>query len=198
MIRAQSISDAVALSADVSMEGLTALFRSLTILAVDLLCEGFLIRGAVVRGPLFHDGQMVFGKALVDAYHFEAEVANVPRVIVVKEVREDILKGQPGLMVWLKQAEDGPMYLDVLRIVTELGRKSNSMHAKMNESDARLHKRFALIRDRLQSRFEESMDNPRHFEKIRWFSNYWNRSISGTDYQKVLGAGLEISKVPIR
>src|ERR1700683_4416881 len=55
VVRAQSISDAVALSAEVNVEGLSAMFRILTFLSIDLLCQGFLVRGAVVKGPLYHD-----------------------------------------------------------------------------------------------------------------------------------------------
>lgn len=59
-----------------------------------------------------------------------------------------------------------------------------------------LHAQFQLIRDRLQVRYEESMDTPRHFEKVRWFARYWNETVAPyTDYQRILGAGLEM---PVR
>jgi len=189
-IRAQSISDAVALSTDATMDGISALLGTLTILAVDLLAEGYLVRGAVVKGPLFHDERMVFGKALVDAYHLETEVAKFPRIVVVREVREDILKGKPDLMAKLKQAPDGPMYIDVLAPVVRLAKRLSAPYYKPNDAERKLHLRFSQIKDRLQTRFEESMDEPRHFEKVQWFARYWNKSVSGTDYQKVLGASL--------
>src|ERR1700681_3392949 len=49
IIRSQSISDAVALSAPVSGLGLLALFRAVQELYIDLLCEGYFLRGAIVR-----------------------------------------------------------------------------------------------------------------------------------------------------
>src|SRR5689334_467657 len=88
--RAQSISDAVAISTTVTPVGLDLLFASIQGLALDLLCEGFFIRGAVVRGRLYHDDKTVFGDGLVRAYHFESEIAKYPRIVVTKEVREDI------------------------------------------------------------------------------------------------------------
>ena len=67
---AQSISDAVAISTRVNGAGLAQILSSLQSLALDLLIEGFFIRGAVVRAPLYHDQGMVFGEALVRAYEF--------------------------------------------------------------------------------------------------------------------------------
>ena len=36
---------------------------------------------------------------------------------------------------------------------------------------------YAKMRDMIQRRFDESVDTPRHFEKVQWFANYWNISI---------------------
>jgi hypothetical protein len=33
---------------------------------------------------------------------------------------------------------------------------------------------YDTMRERLQQRLGESMDNPRHFEKAHWFAKYWN------------------------
>ena len=153
------------------------MLQIITWLTLDLLWEGYFVRGAVVKGPLYHDDRIVFGKALVDAYYYESEIAKYPRVIVVREVREDILKAQPALMKLLKQAEDGPMFLDVLRFVRDMGTKAKNPTVRLTEREQHLHSQFNTIGSRLQERFEQSMDNPRHFEKVRWFAKYWNDAI---------------------
>ena len=197
LVKAQSISDAVALSTEPTMAGLLDMLQTLMHLAIDLLCEGFFVRGAIVKGPLYHDDHMVFGKALVEAYRYESEVAHYPRIIVVREVRDDILKEAPSIMNLLRQSEDGPMFLDVLAPIMELGRKARSTNFKLNEEEAAMYGRFQRIKNRLQELYEEAMDTPRHFEKVRWFANYWNeRVVPKTEYQSVLGAGLE--RVPKR
>jgi hypothetical protein len=194
-VRVQSISDAVALSTELNAAALDAMLQSITWLTLDLLWEGYFVRGAVVKGPLYHDDRIVFGKALVDAYYYESEVAKYPRVIVVREVREDILKAQPALMKLLKQAEDGPMFLDVLRFVRDMGTKAKNPTVRLTEWEQHLHSQFNTIGSRLQERFEQSMDNPRHFEKVRWFAKYWNDAIVSArlEYRKVLGAGLDVA-----
>jgi hypothetical protein len=197
-VRVQSISDAVALSTQLNAAALDAMLQSIAWLMLDLLWEGYFVRGAVVKGPLYHDDHMVFGKALVDAYYYESEVAKYPRVVVVREVREEILKAempkaQPELMKLLKQSEDGPMFLDVLRFVRDIGKKAKNPTVRLTEGEQHLHSRFNTIGSRLQERFEQSMDNPRHFEKVRWFAKYWNDAIvlGRLEYRKVLGAGLD-------
>ena len=126
--RAQSISDAVGISTTVSAVGLDQLFQTLQSLSLDLLSEGY-VRGAVVRAPLYHDDQTVFGEALVKAYHFESEVAKYPRIVVTREVRDDMISyiaranGIYPKMDILRQSSDGPMYLDKLQPVISLLRK---------------------------------------------------------------------------
>jgi hypothetical protein len=66
--RAQSISDAVAISTTCTTGALSQLLFSLQQLALDLLMEGFFARGALVKGFLYHDDNMVFGPALIRAH----------------------------------------------------------------------------------------------------------------------------------
>jgi hypothetical protein len=58
------------------------------------------------------------------------------------------------------------------------------------------HTQFLKIGGLLQNKFADSMDNPRHFEKVKWFAKYWNETIDNgrLEYRKVLGAGLETVK----
>src|SRR3974390_2378626 len=60
--RAQSISDAIAISTTTLDSGLYRILEAIEKLAVDLLREGYFIRGALVRGRLYQDSSMVFGE----------------------------------------------------------------------------------------------------------------------------------------
>jgi hypothetical protein len=181
--RAQSISDAVAISTAVNAAGLDQLFRSLQALSLDLLCEGYFVRGAVVKAPLYHDDQTVFGEALVRAYRFESEVAKYPRIVVTQEVRHDMLtyiaqsKDRYPKMDAIRQSADGPMYLDVLQPLISLLRKAENPFGDLPGWEKVQHSRYMQIRDKIQQRYGEAMDDPRHFEKVRWFARYWNEVI---------------------
>ena len=93
-LRAQSISDAVCLSAATTEAGLSHLFFSLEELSINLLQRGYFVRGAVVKGNLYHDERMVFGSALVEAFKLESEVAHFPRIMVMSDVAGDVWKYQ--------------------------------------------------------------------------------------------------------
>jgi hypothetical protein len=45
----------------------------------------------------------------------------------------------------------------------------------------------------LRQRLTESMDNPRHFEKVKWFASYWNESIpaGAKEVERITGFGLD-------
>ena len=71
------------------------------------------------------------------------------------------------------------MYLDVLQPVLELLKKSEHPYKANDLTPAEIvdMRRFSLIKDKIQERYEEAMDTPRHFEKVRWFAQYWNETI---------------------
>lgn len=183
--RAQSISDAVAISTKPTASGLGEIFGSLVRLSLDLLVEGYFIRGAIVKAPLYHDGKMVIGKALVEAYYYESEVARFPRIVVTRQVKNDFIgigkklkAGAPYPRIEnLRPSADGPMYLDVLEPVLALMRKDAHPYKQLDNAEADDLKRFKRIRDKIQERYEETMDAPRQFEKVRWFAQYWNDKI---------------------
>jgi hypothetical protein len=61
-------------------------------LSMEMVIKGFLIRGGISIGSLYHTKEMVFGPALVEAHTLESKKAFFPRVIVSKQVLEEGLK----------------------------------------------------------------------------------------------------------
>jgi hypothetical protein len=198
--RAQSISDAVALSTSLTPEGLSQLFYSLEQLCQRLLIEGFFARGAIVKGKLYHDDRMVFGEALVRAYRLESEIVRFPRIMIASDVVTDAVpttdRGSMTLAAMLKQADDGPWYLHILRTMEREGAylATASRVPKPNAIDSDVLRDFAKMALAIQRRFDEAIDNPRHFEKVQWFARYWNASIpSGLrGIAHIKGPGLRI------
>jgi hypothetical protein len=47
--------------------------------------------------------------------------------------------------------------------------------------------------EQIQMRFKESVDNPRHFEKVQWFAKYWNNTVANLDgaVKRVTGPGVK-------
>ena len=87
-MKVQSISDAVAISTAPTADGLVQLLYSLEDLTENLAKEGFLMRGAIVKGRLYHDKNMVFGEALVEAARLESGIVRFPRVMIARSIAE--------------------------------------------------------------------------------------------------------------
>jgi hypothetical protein len=87
--RAQSISDAVALSTKCTIAGLSMLCAAIRHLAEASLHEGYFLRGALCKGPLYNDETTVFGEALVKAYRLEDQTVKFPRIMLTKEVIDE-------------------------------------------------------------------------------------------------------------
>ena len=62
------------------------IFKILAMASHVLLCEGFLVRGGVTIGNLYHDEDIIFGPALVEAVRIEQNEACNPCLRCSKEV----------------------------------------------------------------------------------------------------------------
>ncbi len=74
------------ISVDDDRLGRDALNNALFVLTSTLIESGFLLRGGVARGNLFHEGSLVFGPGFIDAYELEGKTASTPRVMLSKEL----------------------------------------------------------------------------------------------------------------
>lgn len=82
---------------------------------------------------------------------------------------------------YLRQSNDGPYFLHALEFI-----KSN-LDARANDDDRRIQsEHFNVLGRQIQGRFDDSVDNPRHFEKLKWFARHWNESTG--NYRKFIPA----------
>jgi hypothetical protein len=71
---------------------------------------GFLLRGGLTYGKLFHEGRVVVGEAMIDAYRLEREVATYPRVVVSPRIHSNIPLIERSRR--LLQDSDGALHLN--------------------------------------------------------------------------------------
>jgi hypothetical protein len=183
--RAQSISDAVAISSKPTPAGLLHICLTLEALAIDLLCRGYFVRGAIVKGMLYHDQHTVFGEALIKAYHLESHVARFPRIMISRPVLIDMKKfsvAEPSFLDRFRLSTDGPAILHVLGHIERAIERERREHPKVSLWDSDALADYRGIPLLIDFRFEKAIDNPRHFEKINWFAEYWNHSVATLGY----------------
>lgn len=87
--RFQQFSDCVVLSFKVKEpSGVFYLLNDIGLATITLASAGFLLRGAVTVGDLYHDDDFLVGPAMVRAYELESRTAKFPRIIIDPDALE--------------------------------------------------------------------------------------------------------------
>lgn len=97
-------SDSLVISS--SLEGVMILITLTKRVNRSLMDLGFVFRGAIVIGDIYHRGGKVVGKALIDAYFIESQVAIYPRIVLADEVVNEIIKLENN---WDSDAHNKPI-----------------------------------------------------------------------------------------
>ncbi|HEY1458124.1 MAG TPA: hypothetical protein VGF15_06365, partial [Solirubrobacteraceae bacterium] len=130
--------------------------------------HGFFARGSITLGDFYIRDELVFGPALVEAYHLERERAIHPRMILSTKVRDVHVRnlkdnaateGVP-LATLLLCDRDGLAFLNYLEFLLD------------EPDDPR--PRLAAHRDALAGKLATYGDNSRVWEKYRWVAEYHN------------------------
>ena len=146
-----------------------SLLKKLGDIARDLLIKGFLVRGGVAFGKLYHDRGEIFGEALIEAVNLEKTSVH-PRTILTK----DILK--------LLRAEQNTNKSDIdSQLINKNDDNQSSINflhptwpggSKWNLSD------YSTIKNTIEKQLELYIDEQRIFEKWDWIAKYYNATLT--------------------
>jgi len=171
----QTFSDSIVMSSAATLTGLLHIFHSISELNISLLKPGLLTRGAVARGKLHHDRFVMFGPALLDAYGIETTVAKYPRVVLSRAVYQDFRRVASGHIIpRVRLAEDGPPYLDIFARFSDLNAAEPTIDF-LNSPEVALAQ---ACQRAIQDLVDDSIYEPRHYEKLRWLAIYWNTTVA--------------------
>jgi hypothetical protein len=87
-IKIKIFSDNIAVVAE--RNNLEELLQYIAWMAEHFLQCGYKVRGGIVKGEVYADDVLIWGKGLVEAYRLENEVAKYPRVIIDRNIIFDI------------------------------------------------------------------------------------------------------------
>ncbi|ALK29030.1 hypothetical protein [Burkholderia plantarii] len=184
--RMTSFSDCVVISVKPDIREIGLLVYIIFRICRQLLMAGFLSRGGVAKGLLYHEdgatsgnsgAPMVFGPAFVNAYLFESTHADGPRVILENSVREHIrrkclqmpeTKLTAFLNTHIKRAEDGPAYIDIF---ADFG--ANDYY----ETAPDVSSEIETIHGHLCAALDQTADRPLHFKKNAQLARQFNHAV---------------------
>ena len=175
MIRSLALND----RAHVTSPELQSELLQIMHMQVELLIQGFPVRGALTHGKVYFKGRTLFGPAYQEAYKIESQVAKVPRIVIDKVVLENFV-GYPegrGDLQWgnaqdelsslIRRDNDGEWFIDYLRaMVTEC-------ESDEGYRDFLIHHRRLVL-----GRLAEHATNPDVHKKYVWMQIYHNRVVS--------------------
>jgi hypothetical protein len=129
----------------------TAIFHNMSI------CNDipWLLRGGITIGELFIDEIMVWGNALVKAYHIENKIAKYPRIVIDEDVTE--IMENKKISDIINKDIDGQHYL-------------NSLKCNGNDDIATLNNGFSLLKTELNLNYSEEVH-----KYLNWHKNYINK-----------------------
>lgn len=174
-VEISTFSDSIVISYPIDYEGgLFFILMELIHLQLDLACYGILIRGGLSIGLLYHDGNIVYGPAMNEAYYLESKCAIYPRIIINKEdIIEGICKTRAEqntmeqdikyVMSCLKVDDDERFYLDILR-----------QHQELGDWGDEYYNWLVNIRKTIVSGLNQYSNSPRIYKKYNWLKKYYN------------------------
>ena len=142
-------------------------------ISIELLDKGVYIRGGMTYGKLYHEGNICFGPAMVEAYSLEQK-ATYPRIIIDKKTIKKASES-PGLdrhpitfkeIKNLIKIENNICYIDFL-----------SNDPDEIEEDQKINNFFSNIKKNITSHLNNKGYSEEVLKKYRWFINYYNNSI---------------------
>ena len=145
--------------------------------ALLVLEEQFLVRGAVVKADVIHSPSMLFGEAIIRAYATESRIAINPRILLVGTVGEEVERWSDKLD-FARYDADGPLYLHVLRDL-----EAFVEHCQENDIKASIVKRsesfkvICSVHRLMLDQMRRNRDDPHIFSKYRWFASYLNNHV---------------------
>lgn len=168
-------SDCLAVSASANLEGRQRLISTVNFLSHGLFPHGFLLRGGITVGDIYHRDNVIFGPAFNRAYELETKVAVHPRIIFDPDLPadwcpEDRAFYQEGKPLWVSEnwvrSHDGLLFMNLLRPFVALPDAANY--------DEILSRVLGPVRALLIERLIEYSENKRVREKYEWLAGYFN------------------------
>lgn len=175
-VEISTFSDNMVISYPLKLDGAVWAMLFDTIVAiVDILSCGFLVRGAITIGKLYHDGDVVFGPALNEAVNLEQMNAVYPRVIMsdytLSVVQKQLNYSGDDFLCLLIPTDNNYFYIDFLS-------------AKLIFGSLDQYKEWLLsVRELISNGIISHREDSKVLKKYYWFKEYFNKTVLNLDFK---------------
>lgn len=90
--KATVFSDSIVISYSFNYGDFYTILADIMYFQIRMISLGVIIRGGISLSELFHDGSIIFGPAMIEAYKLESEIAVFPRIVIMKNIIEKCVK----------------------------------------------------------------------------------------------------------
>ncbi|WP_019646190.1 hypothetical protein [Novispirillum itersonii] len=172
-----SFSDCIAILTGTTPEEIGLLIFIVWQKSRELLLNGFISRGGISIGKLYHDDSRLFGPAFNKAFQLESTHAGGARVILDTKTRQliECYKAEhEGTLLkqffntYVRRANDGPAYVDLFGDIRSPG---FSKDQPVPTED------IAKISKVISAELDKSSDTPHHFQKITFLARAFNEAL---------------------
>lgn len=177
-------SDSVIISTEPSNAGLLHLINHVEKIAFNFLKLGFLCRGGIAKGLLYHENKIAFGQAMLDAYDLEHDEAIYPRVIFHEKVEEHMLRMEGGEGTIIKRMIIKYQERYMVHILREFA-FALSLPGKGGEWE----KLYLLIKNHLNREIKrlKKLGKEKEQNNVTWFQKYFEETVYANEI-KILEA----------
>ena len=177
-------SDCIAITCE--MEEMGHLFWTCGHLQADLLFSGILVRGGITYGKIVHEGNLLYGEGLIDAYRLESKAAIYPRIVFHPSLLGSLAP------VWksdfMRTDQDGFLAIDPFKFDA-----GHPYHPSLEEDGwCPRYLYFLEVTKRIKEGFSDAF-TPDQKAKWLWLEPSFNEAI--TKYNKESNSDLDILQI---
>lgn len=174
-------SDSFFISWDSKIRNNRKILNIIKMMVQSLAYQEFFMRGGICLGKIKHDGAIIIGPAITEAYLLEKKCAIYPRIIFSRQITEDMIKPQNtqshlNNLRTKNYSKDSDMfiYIDYFSFKKDariVDLTSNEEDPKLIGQEEYYLKLRKLIKDNLKS------DDPKILMKYEWMKDKFNKAI---------------------
>jgi hypothetical protein len=168
----KAFTDNVVIGYPISDDGefeLGSIFESVALFQLDMIRQGFFVRGGIAVGEMYMDEDIVFGDALIKAYEGENSLARDPRIVVTESARS-LMEGHLRYYAAVERApqsqlvlcdEDGQFFVNYLAAI-------------FVDEAAFLIDWLQAHQEIVEKKLQEHRNKPSVWSKYAWVARYHN------------------------